>query len=76
MDAVVCVYIDKETQKKRTLDRGTMTEEQFSQIFSKQMPIAEKRARADYVIMTDTVEHVRDQVKHILQQIRSKLNNA
>ena len=76
MDAIACVYIDEETQKKRTLNRGTMTEEQFSQILSKQMPISEKRALADYVIVTDTVEHVRDQVKHILQQIRSKLNNA
>ena len=76
MDAVACVYIDEETQKKRTLDRGTMTEEQFSQILTKQMPISEKRARADYVIMTDTIEHVRDQVKHILRQIRSQLPNA
>ncbi len=76
MDAVVCVYIDEETQKKRTLDRGTMTEEQFTQILSKQMPISEKRARADYVIMTDTVEHVRDQVRHILRQIRSEITDA
>ena len=76
MDAVACVYIDEETQKKRTLDRGTMNEEQFSQILSKQMPISEKRARADYVIITDTVEHVREQVRHILRQIRSQLTNA
>ena len=76
MDAVACVYIDEETQKKRTLNRGTMTEEQFFQILTKQMPISEKRARADYVIMTDTVENVRHQVKHILQQIRTQLNDA
>ena len=76
MDAVACVYIDKETQKKRTLNRGTMTEKQFSQLLSKQMPISEKRARADYVIITDTVEHARNQVKNILEQIRSQLNNA
>ena len=76
MDAVACVYIDEETQKKRALDRGTMTEEQFSQFLTKQMPISEKRARADYVITTDTVEHVRDQVKDILQEIRSELTNA
>ena len=76
MDAVACVYIDEETQKKRTLNRGTMTEEQFFQILTKQMPISEKRARADYVITTDTVENVRHQVKHILQQIRTQLNDA
>ena len=76
MDAVACVYVDEKTQKKRSLDRGTMTEEQFSQILSRQMPSSEKRARADYAIMTDTIEHVRDQVKHILRQIRSQLTNA
>lgn len=76
MDASVCVYIDQETQKKRTLGRGTLTEEQFSQILAKQMPISEKRARADYVIMTDTLENVRDQIKHILADIRSQLTNA
>ena len=40
------------------------------------MPISEKRARADYVIMTDTLENVRDQIKHILADIRSQLTNA
>ena len=40
------------------------------------MPISEKRARADYVIITDTVEHARNQVKNILEQIRSQLNDA
>ncbi len=76
MDAVVCVYIDEETQKKRALDRGTMTEEQFFQILAKQMPVAEKRLRADYEIETDTIEHAREQIKHILQRIRSQINYA
>ena len=76
MDAVACVYIDEEKQRQRTLDRGTMTEEQFLQIIAKQIPISEKRARADYEIMTDTIENVRYQVKHILEQIRSQLTNA
>ena len=76
MDAVACVYIDEETQKKRTLDRGTMTAEQFSKILAKQMSIAEKRIRSDYVIKTDTIEHAREQVQQILQQIRSQMNYA
>ncbi len=76
MDAVACVYIDEETQKKRTLDRGSMTEEQFSQILAKQMPISQKCAKADYIIITDTVEHAREQVKHILEQIRGQIAHA
>lgn len=76
MDAVACVWVDGETQKKRVLDRGTMTVEQFTQILHKQMPIEEKRARADYVIETDTPEHARAQVEEILKDIRGKMADA
>ena len=76
MDAVACVWVDAETQKQRVLDRGTMTVEQFTQILQKQMPIEEKRARADYVIETDTLEHARAQVGEILKDIRGKMADA
>jgi dephospho-CoA kinase len=73
---VACVTVDAETQKQRVLDRGTMTVEQFEQILQKQMPIEEKRARADYVIETDTLEHARAQVEQILAEIRRKMADA
>ena len=76
MDAVACVTVDAETQKQRVLDRGTMTVEQFEQILQKQMPIEKKRARADYVIETDTLEHARAQVEQILAEIRRKMADA
>ncbi|QAX31479.1 dephospho-CoA kinase [Leisingera sp. NJS204] len=76
MDAVACVFVDAETQKERVLARGTMTVEQFEHILQKQMPIEEKRARADYVIETDTLEHAQAQVAAILADIRSKQVNA
>jgi len=74
VDAVACVSVDGETQRARVLDRGTMSEAQFEQIRAKQMPDAEKRARADYVIETDTLEKARAQVKSIVADIRSRLN--
>ncbi|MDE4134739.1 dephospho-CoA kinase [Phaeobacter sp. QD34_3] len=76
MDAVACVWVDGETQKQRVLDRGTMTVEQFTQILQKQMSIEDKRARADYVIETDTMEHARAQVEEILKDIRGKMADA
>ena len=76
MDAVACVFIDKETQKKRTLARGTMTETQFSQILAKQMPIDEKCALSDFVITTDSIEHAREQVIKILEAIRTRIDHA
>ncbi|WP_111733064.1 dephospho-CoA kinase [Roseovarius amoyensis] len=76
MDAVACVSIDPETQRRRVLERGTMTEEQFETILAKQMPDAEKRARADFVIITDTAEHARAQVQDVIREIRERLRHA
>ena len=76
MDATVCVTVPPETQKARVMDRGTMTEEQFHAILSKQLPDKEKRARADYVIVTDTLEHARAQVQNVLEDIQGRQANA
>lgn len=76
MDATVCVTVSPEIQQKRVLDRGTMTKEQFDAIVAKQMPDAEKRKRADYVIETDTLEHAREQVQDVIEDIKSRLANA
>jgi dephospho-CoA kinase len=70
MDAVLVVSAPEEVQRQRVLARGTMTEAQFLTIKAKQMPDAEKRARADFVVITDTLDHAREQVKDILDQIR------
>jgi dephospho-CoA kinase len=72
MDAVVCVYVPSEVQEARVLARGTMTLAQFSDIKSRQMPSDEKRERADYTILTDTIEHARAQVQTVLRQIRGQ----
>lgn len=72
MDATVCVTTDEDTQRKRVMERGTMTEDVFQTVLSKQMPDAEKRAKATYVIVTDTVEHAHEQVREILRDIRGK----
>lgn len=76
MDVTVVVSAPADVQRTRVLERGTMSEEQFRQILSKQMPDAEKRARADHVIITDTVEHARAQVQSVLKEIRGALADA
>lgn len=76
VDATVCVYTDDTTQRERVLARGTMTPEQFEAIRAKQMPAEEKRALADFVIETDTIEHARQQVQEVVRTIRKELNNA
>lgn len=76
MDAVVCVSVSGELQEKRVLERGIMTKAQFDLIRSKQMPDAEKRQRATYVITTDTLDHARHQVRDIVAEIRAGFGNA
>ncbi len=76
MDAVACVSIPAEEQKRRVMARGTMTEAQFEQIRAKQMPNDEKCARSDYVIVTDTLDHARAQVQDVVRQIRAGMADA
>lgn len=76
VNTTVCVSVDAQTQRERVLARGTMTEQQFEMIRAKQMPDDEKRALADHVIITDTPDHARDQVRAIVSEIRKKIKNA
>ncbi|WP_170334314.1 dephospho-CoA kinase [Ruegeria arenilitoris] len=76
MDAVACVSVPADEQKRRVMERGTMTEAQFEQIRAKQMPNDEKCARSDYVIVTDTLDHARAQVQDVVRQIRAGMADA
>lgn len=76
LDAVACVTVSPEVQRQRVLERGTMTEDEFEGILSRQMPNKDKVARSDFVIETDTLEHARAQVHDIMEQIKSRLSNA
>ncbi|PWJ21752.1 dephospho-CoA kinase [Jannaschia seohaensis] len=70
VDRSITVTAPPEVQRARVLERGTMTEAAFEAILAKQMPDAEKRARADYVIETTTLEAAAAQVDAILEELR------
>ncbi len=76
MDAVVVVSAPPEVQRARVLERGTMTETQFETILAKQVPDSEKRARADYVIQSTSLEAARAAVQDCLRDIRRKISDA
>jgi dephospho-CoA kinase len=74
VDAVVVVTAPPAVQRDRVLARDGMTVAQFEAIVAKQMPDAEKRERADYVIETTSLEHAKAQVQTILEQIKRQVD--
>jgi dephospho-CoA kinase len=68
VDAVVVVSAPAEMQRARAFERPGMTEEKFRALLAKQMPDAEKRRRADFVVDTsNSLDSARAQVHAILR---------
>ena len=66
-DKVIVVSAGAKLQRERVLARPGMTEEKFNQILDRQLPDAEKRARADFIVDTSgSLDETRAQVRHIL----------
>ena len=73
-DAIAVVSAPTEVQRDRVLQRG-MSEADFQMILARQRPDAEKRARADYIIPTTSLDAARMAVKDVLADIRRRIAN-
>jgi dephospho-CoA kinase len=69
VDAVVVVTTDPDIQRARILSRDNMTDEKLGAILARQLPDAEKRKRADFVVDTSHgLEPVRARIREILAE--------
>jgi dephospho-CoA kinase len=69
VDAVVVVTTTPEIQRQRILTRDNMTSEKLDAILARQLPDAEKRLRADFVVDTsDGLDPVRARIRDILDE--------
>jgi dephospho-CoA kinase len=69
VDAVVVVTTTPEIQRQRIMGRDNMTGEKLDAILARQLPDAEKRKRADFVVDTsDGLDPVRARIRDILDQ--------
>ena len=70
VDAVVVVTTAPDVQRERILARDGMTPEKLDAILAKQLPDAEKRRRADFVVDTSHgLDPVRIRIREILEQV-------
>jgi dephospho-CoA kinase len=70
VDAVVVVTTTPEIQRERVLARGTMDDAKLDAILARQLPDAEKRNRADFVVDTSHgLDPVRERIRDILAEV-------
>ncbi|MCV2867287.1 dephospho-CoA kinase [Defluviimonas sp. WL0002] len=69
MDATLVVSVPAAVQRERVLSRPGMTPAQLDIILARQMPDAEKRARATHVIETRDLEQTRADVRNLIRRI-------
>jgi len=70
VDAVVVVSTTPDVQRARILARDNMTPDKLDAILSRQLPDAEKRARADFVVDTSHgLDPVRQRIGEILKEV-------
>jgi dephospho-CoA kinase len=74
LDGVIVTVVDEAEQARRALARPGMTLEKLTKILSRQMPQAEKMARADYVI--DTSKSIAETRKDVLSVVRELRTSA
>ena len=70
VDYIAVVSVTSETQRQRVLKRNTMTPEMVEKILKIQMSDAEKRQKADFVIITDTLEQAEIKVLEIITKLK------
>jgi dephospho-CoA kinase len=77
VDVVVVCSAPAEQQRARVMQRPSMTLEKLQQVLARQMPDAEKRARADFVVDTGgTLDETAAQVDNIVESLRGRAGTA
>lgn len=75
-DAVAVTHVDPAIQRERVMARPGMTVEKRDTLLARQMPQAEKMARADYLFDTAQTRDVVDrQVRDLVETLKAKVRS-
>lgn len=73
VDLIVVVSAPADVQRARALERPGMTEQKLADILQRQLPDADKRTRADFVVDTSRgLEVAFDQVRRIVEDLQAR----
>jgi dephospho-CoA kinase len=77
VDKILVVSAPADQQRHRAMARDGMTMEKFEHILSLQMPDAQKRKRADFIVDTGTsIADTREQVRQLIKNLRDTLADS
>ena len=77
VDVTVVVSAPANVQRARVLERPGMSEAKFDALLANQMPDAEKRGRADYVVDTDrSIEDTGREIDKLITLLRAREDAA
>lgn len=73
LDAIIVTVVDEAEQRRRALARPGMTVEKLAAILARQMPQAEKKRRATYVIDTSgSIEKTQSDVRALIEKLKDQ----
>lgn len=75
-DVIVVASAPAALQEERVMARPGMTKAHFLDILARQLPDAEKRRRADFIVDTTDMDKATRDVDKIMERIKSGLNDA
>ncbi len=74
LSSVLVVSVPADVQMARVMARPGMTKHQFEQIMERQMPDAEKRAAAQHIIETLTLDGTRAAVRNLIAELTGQID--
>jgi len=70
-DKVILVYVLRDIQIKRAVQRGVLIQEEVEKRLQTQIPIEEKKLLSDYIINNEgSLKNTRDQVRKVIHELK------